>query len=86
MPKEQYEIMHMDRKVARIDESGHCKIYFFKIIHDILFLQFNDIGIPSVPYSLSSNTVPCVVSGIPESLFLPVHTSSFPKIASARQI
>lgn len=23
-----YEIMHQDRRVARIDKTGHCKIYF----------------------------------------------------------
>lgn len=28
MPKEQCEILHMDRSVARIGKSGHCKIYF----------------------------------------------------------
>ena len=22
-----YDIMHKDRKVARVDETGHCKIY-----------------------------------------------------------
>lgn len=22
-----YEIMHQDRRVARIDKTGHCKIY-----------------------------------------------------------
>ncbi|MCI9400720.1 MAG: hypothetical protein HFJ07_13140 [Lachnospiraceae bacterium] len=44
MPKEQYEIMHMDRKVARIDESGHCKIYFKSFMpYNLYFEEADDI-------------------------------------------
>ena len=35
MQKEVYIVMHKDRKVAMMDESGHCKIY------DKLFMPYN---------------------------------------------
>jgi len=34
-----YEIMHMDRRVARISESGHCKIYFSSFMPYNLYLE-----------------------------------------------
>lgn len=34
-----YEIMHMDRKVARIDTSGHCRIYYRSFLPYNLYLD-----------------------------------------------
>ncbi len=31
--KNVYEIMHMDRRVAKINDSGQCKIYYLSLIH-----------------------------------------------------
>lgn len=39
MPKTIYEIMHKDRRVARIDDTGHCKIYFKTFIPYNLYLE-----------------------------------------------
>lgn len=44
MPKKVYEIMHKDRKVAKIDETGHCKIHFKSFMPYNLYLEEeNDI-------------------------------------------
>lgn len=37
-----YEIMHQDRKVARIDESGRCKIYYKSFMPYNLYLEEAD--------------------------------------------
>lgn len=37
--KKVYEIMHMDRKVAKIDNSGHCKIYYKSFMPYNLYLE-----------------------------------------------
>lgn len=42
MGKQIYEIMHMDRKVAKIDETGHCKIYFKSFMPYNLYLEEED--------------------------------------------
>lgn len=34
-----YEIMHQDRRVARIDKTGHCKIYFKSFMPYNLYLE-----------------------------------------------
>lgn len=34
-----YEIMHQDRKVARIDRAGHCKVYFKSFMPYNLYLE-----------------------------------------------
>ncbi len=39
MRKTVYEIMHKDRRVARIDETGHCKIYFKSFMPYNLYLE-----------------------------------------------
>ena len=42
--KKVYEIMHMDRRVARINDSGQCKIYFKSFMPYNLYLEeANDI-------------------------------------------
>ena len=39
-----YEIMHMDRRVARISESGHCKIYYKSFMpYNLYFEEIEDI-------------------------------------------
>ena len=44
MQKIIYEIMHTNRKVARIDTSGHCKIYFKSFMPYSLYLEeYEDI-------------------------------------------
>lgn len=44
MSKTVYEIMHKDRKVAQIDTTGHCKIYFKSFMPYNLYLEEeNDI-------------------------------------------
>lgn len=40
--KEIYEIMHKDRKVARIDEKGYCKIYYKSFMPYNLYLEEED--------------------------------------------
>ena len=40
--KEIYEIMHKDRKVARIDEKGYCKIYYKSFMPYNLYLEEDD--------------------------------------------
>lgn len=40
--KEIFEIMHKDRKVARIDEMGHCKIYYKSFLPYNLYLEENE--------------------------------------------
>lgn len=42
MQREIYNIMHKDRKVARIDETGHCKIYYKSFMPYNLYLEEND--------------------------------------------
>lgn len=37
--KNVYEIMHMDRRVAKIDDSGRCKIYFRSFMPYNLYLE-----------------------------------------------
>ena len=37
--KKTYEIMHMDRKVAKISDSGHCKIYYKSFMPYNLYLE-----------------------------------------------
>lgn len=39
MQKNVYEIMHKDRKVAKIDKSGHCKIYYKSFMPYNLYLE-----------------------------------------------
>ena len=39
MGVEIYEIMHMDRRVARIDTSGRCKIYYRSFLPYNLYLE-----------------------------------------------
>lgn len=39
MKKKTYEIMHKDRRVARIDEAGHCKIYYNSFMPFNLYLE-----------------------------------------------
>ena len=39
MSKNVYAIMHKDRKVAVIDESGHCKIYYKSFMPYNLYLE-----------------------------------------------
>lgn len=42
--KKVYEIMHMDRRVARISESGHCKIYYKSFMpYNLYFEEIEDI-------------------------------------------
>lgn len=36
---QRYEIMHMDRRVASIDSTGHCKIYFESFMPYNLYLE-----------------------------------------------
>ena len=39
-----YEIMHQDRRVARIDKTGHCKIYFKSFMpYNLYFEEEEDI-------------------------------------------
>ncbi len=40
--KKVYEIMHMDRRVARINDSGHCKIYYKSFMPYNLYLEEAD--------------------------------------------
>ena len=42
MQKAIYEIMHKNRKVAQIDTSGHCRIYFKSFMPYNLYLEEND--------------------------------------------
>lgn len=42
MPKEIYAVMHKDRKVAVIDETGHCKIYYKSFMPYNLYLEESD--------------------------------------------
>lgn len=42
MGKVIYEIMHKDRRVARVDESGHCKIYYKSFMPYNLYLEEAD--------------------------------------------
>lgn len=42
MDKTIYEIMHKDRKVARIDETGCCKIYYRSFMPYNLYLEESD--------------------------------------------
>ena len=37
--KKIYEIMHMDRKVASVSETGKCKIYFKSFMPYNLYLE-----------------------------------------------
>lgn len=37
--KKVYEIMHMDRKVASVSETGKCKIYFKSFMPYNLYLE-----------------------------------------------
>lgn len=37
--KKVYEIMHMDRRVAKINDSGHCKIYYRSFMPYNLYLE-----------------------------------------------
>jgi len=37
--KKVYEIMHMDRKVASVNETGKCKIYFKSFMPYNLYLE-----------------------------------------------
>ena len=37
--KKVYEIMHMDRRVAKISTSGHCKIYYKSFLPYNLYLE-----------------------------------------------
>ena len=42
--KQVYEIMHLDRRVARISDAGHCKIYYKSFMPYNLYLEeFDDI-------------------------------------------
>lgn len=44
MQREIYELMHKDRRVAKIDEIGHCKIYYKSFMPYNLYLEEgNDI-------------------------------------------
>lgn len=40
--KKVYEIMHMDRRVARFSDSGHCKIYYKSFMPYNLYLEESD--------------------------------------------
>ena len=40
--KDIYEIMHKDRRVARIDRTGHCKIYYKSFMPYNLYLEEED--------------------------------------------
>ncbi len=39
MRKKTYELMHKDRRVARIDEAGHCRIFFRSFMPYNLYLE-----------------------------------------------
>lgn len=40
--KQVYEIMHLDRRVARISDAGHCKIYYKSFMPYNLYLEESD--------------------------------------------
>ena len=40
--KKVYEIMHMDRRVAKVSDTGHCKIYYKSFIPYNLYLEEAD--------------------------------------------
>lgn len=42
MDKEVYDVMHKDRKVARIDGTGHCRIYYKSFMPYHLYLEEQD--------------------------------------------
>ncbi|HCT92281.1 MAG TPA: hypothetical protein DF613_13035 [Lachnospiraceae bacterium] len=42
MPKDGYVVMHKDRKVAVIEESGHCRIYYKSFMPFNLYLEESD--------------------------------------------
>ncbi len=45
MQNETYEIMHLNRKVARIDQGGHCKIYYKSFMpYNLCFEEQDDIN------------------------------------------
>ena len=42
MQKDGYEIMHLERRVAKIDSHGHCKIYYKTFLPYHLYLEEQD--------------------------------------------
>lgn len=42
MQKDVFVVMHKDRRVAKIDEIGHCKIYYKSFMPYNLYLEESD--------------------------------------------
>ncbi|MCD8366203.1 MAG: hypothetical protein LUC83_10460 [Clostridiales bacterium] len=49
-----YEIMHMDRRVARIDTSGHCRVYFRSFMPYNLYLNDAERDIDTLVNNVTS--------------------------------
>ena len=56
MGVEIYEIMHMDRRVARIDTSGRCKIYYRSFLPYNLYLE-EETDIDTLVNTIAANHV-----------------------------